>query len=111
MNRLYVSEGPYSSVAVIQDSLVVGVSGGGRSVFGHDRPIPTIVRGLLHLPKTPAASNGSGHSLLDITGRQVMSLQPGENDIRHVSPGVYFVLRASGVERKASSVHKVVIQR
>ncbi len=49
--------------------------------------------------------------LLDITGRWVMNLVPGENDVSRVAPGVYFVFRASGVRREASSVHKVVIQR
>ncbi len=40
-----------------------------------------------------------------------MDLVPGENDVRHLSPGVYFVRPASGVKRDASGVYKVVIQR
>ena len=31
--------------------------------------------------------------LLDISGRRVMDLSPGSNDIRHLRPGVYFVRR------------------
>jgi hypothetical protein len=67
--------------------------------------------------------------LLDISGRKVMDLQPGPNDIRHVAPGVYFVFTPSpqpsppeGERRKErgprsaasgkrSEVIKVVIQR
>jgi hypothetical protein len=62
--------------------------------------------------------------LLDITGRKVMDLAPGENDIRHLAPGVYFV-REEGPRIEPSdgtcedaeqgsegpSVRKVVIQR
>ncbi len=70
------------------------------------QPWATVVRGILHLPLSAGPA-----SLLNAAGRRVTSLQPGENDIRHVSPGVYFVFRASGVEHKALSVHKVVIQR
>jgi hypothetical protein len=33
-----------------------------------------------------------------------MDLRPGPNDVRHLSPGVYFV-------RPASSVHKVILTR
>jgi hypothetical protein len=33
-----------------------------------------------------------------------MDLHPGENDIRHISPGIYFV-------RQASSIRKVILTR
>jgi hypothetical protein len=50
--------------------------------------------------------------LLDITGRRVMDLQPGENDIRGVAPGVYFVRRPETEDgRQRTVVRKVVIQR
>jgi DNA-binding beta-propeller fold protein YncE len=75
------------------------------------RPNATIVRGVLRVPETEMTNDQCPMTLLDIAGRRVMRLQPGENDVRHVSPGVYFVLWATGVEREASSVHKVVIQR
>ncbi|MEO0071000.1 MAG: T9SS type A sorting domain-containing protein, partial [candidate division WOR-3 bacterium] len=69
----------------------------------------------------------SGHRssvLFDITGRKVFELMPGANDIRHLAPGVYFVVPrhpnlhppgarglASGVERQESTIPKVVIVR
>ena len=44
--------------------------------------------------------------LLDASGRPVMSLGAGPNDVRHLSSGVYFVLRATGGRHK----EKVVIE-
>ncbi|UCG42643.1 MAG: hypothetical protein JSU73_12405, partial [candidate division WOR-3 bacterium] len=70
-----------------------------KSVDAH-RPCPTLVRGSLALRGSAPAM------LLDVTGRKVMSLQPGENDIRHLSPGVYFIR-----QEDARGTTKVVIQR
>jgi len=50
--------------------------------------------------------------LLDICGRNVMTLHPGANDVSHLAPGVYFVReqpQASGL--KPQAVRKIVIQR
>ena len=44
--------------------------------------------------------------LQDISGRKVMDLHPGANDVRALAPGVYFV-RAVG--REPSAVTKVII--
>jgi hypothetical protein len=49
--------------------------------------------------------------LLDASGRKVMDLRPGPNDVSRLAPGVYFVRQASGVEREASGVNKVVVTR
>ncbi len=53
---------------------------------------PTIVRGVLFLdggcPHTGAVPEAA---LLDISGRKVLDLKPGANDVRHLAPGVYFV--------------------
>ncbi|MBM3322458.1 arylsulfotransferase (ASST) [candidate division WOR-3 bacterium] len=62
---------------------------------------PTIVRGVLHLRPSPfplPAGEGPGvreWSLLDASGRRVMELQPGPNDLRRLPAGVYFVTGAS----------------
>ncbi|HDQ99780.1 MAG TPA: hypothetical protein ENN51_05810 [candidate division WOR-3 bacterium] len=60
---------------------------------------PAVIRGVLNL-------SGAGHNpillgesglcpkpaqLLNASGRKVMDLQPGENDVRHLSPGAYFI--------------------
>ncbi|HDR00104.1 MAG TPA: hypothetical protein ENN51_07475 [candidate division WOR-3 bacterium] len=49
----------------------------------------TIVRGRLYL-------EAGRPVLLDATGRRVMELRPGENDLTRLAPGVYFVLSPTG---------------
>jgi hypothetical protein len=73
-------------------------------------PNATIIRNVLFLPASLFTIH---HSLFDMTGRAVMLLRPGPNDVSRLSPGVYFVaerLAVSG-KRSAVSVHKVVVQR
>jgi hypothetical protein len=70
----------------------------------------SIVGGALFLPQALGHKPQTA-SLLDISGRKVMGLQPGRNDARTLAPGVYFVRRASGAERDASSVTKVIVTR
>ncbi len=70
-----------------------------------EMPGATICRGNLVLPK------GQKAALLDITGRRVMGLEPGDNDVRHVAPGVYFLAERSAVSGRLSAVRKVVVQR
>ena len=89
---------------------VPGVEESHRPTAFDSRPAATIVRGLLFLP--PAASHEpQSTSLLDISGRKVLDLHPGANDVRALAPGVYFVREASGVGREASSVRRVIITR
>jgi len=81
------------------------------TVFG-SLPTSTIVRGSLWLAGNPSASS-SPSWLLDAAGREVLGLRAGANDLRFLSPGVYFIReeksRVQGVE--GSSIHKVVIAR
>lgn len=53
-------------------------------------PVPTVVRGVLRLPGSPTAVR---YALFDLSGRQVRRLNPGLNDVRSLSPGIYFVRR------------------
>ena len=72
-----------------------------------DAPPPgrtTIIRGVLRMPE-PAIRH-STFVLLNCVGRKVMDLAPGENDVRHLAPGVYFV-RDETTARSA----KILIQR
>ena len=59
------------------------------------RPSPTVVRGVLFLP-TATSPKLQAASLLDISGRQVVALKPGANDVSRLSPGVYFVRLSAG---------------
>jgi len=74
-----------------------------------ERPKPTIVRGMLWLqPATSHKLQAAGY-LLDISGRKVMQLRAGPNDVSRLSPGVYFV--HSSIANRQSQMSKVVISR
>ena len=75
------------------------------------RSSPTVVRGVLFLAERPSSS-ASTSSLLDISGREIMGLKPGANDVNRLSPGVYFVRsEPSAASRQQSAVTKVVVTR
>jgi hypothetical protein len=55
-------------------------------------PAPAIVRGVLVLGAVDSRQNaGYRAELLDISGRKVLDLVPGANDVRALAPGVYFL--------------------
>jgi len=47
--------------------------------------------------------------LLDATGTKVMYLQVGPNDVRALSPGIYFVREE--VQGQIQAIHRVVLTR
>jgi hypothetical protein len=60
----------------------------------------TIVRGVLMLgDRRP--TTGARPELLDATGRKVLDLHPGPNDVNRLAPGVYFVRSSSQLTRVA----------
>jgi hypothetical protein len=74
------------------------------------QPSATVVRSVLSLSRSLAPSIPS--CLLDISGREVMDLKPGANDVGALAPGVYFVHSGpSAVSRRPSAVTKVVVTR
>ena len=106
--RLYVSHPSTSMVTMIRDTSEVGVADAG-SRSGR-RLEATIVRGVLFL----GAGQASGHDpnspsgigscpckpvLLDISGRKVLDLVPGANDVSALAPGVYFVRSTQGIRK------------
>jgi len=103
-NRVYVANFGDSSISVIRDS------GGGVTETMKDKRAtmnagPTVVRGALMLDAVSIRQNaGCRAELLDISGRNVLDLHPGVNDVRALPPGVYFVREA-----QAQAVHKVVL--
>ena len=52
---------------------------------------PTVVRGVLMLPQTPGFKPQAPGRLLDISGRAVVELQQGTNDVSNLASGVYYV--------------------
>jgi hypothetical protein len=86
------------------------------------QPWATVVQGMLFLP---GAENGDSPSerqrqtrrgvvpiLLDISGRKVMDLRPGVNDVRGLAPGVYFIRTAQAqAQAQAQAIRKVVVTK
>ena len=113
-SRLYLITSD-TTVTVIRDS-AVGIAEARLLTEDWCRP-PTIVRGVLSLPRDVTeihfgiSDRVPRPALLDVTGREVLELLPGPNDVRHLAPGVYYVRPASCLERAASGVTKVVITR
>jgi hypothetical protein len=62
----------------------------------------TVVHGVLFVPRSLEPSIPC--ALLDISGRKVMNLRAGANDVRALAPGIYFVRTA-----QAQAVRKVVL--
>ncbi|MFO7639157.1 MAG: hypothetical protein R6X14_07705, partial [bacterium] len=114
--RVYALSWYASSISVISDTLT-GVAEPGRPDTRRTAGA-TIVRGVLHLGAghNPILPGKSGlcpkPALLDISGRKVMELAPGDNDVSRLSPGVYFIRaegqRGQGVEDSSA---KVIIQK
>jgi len=65
----------------------------------------TIARGMLYLPAIGEGRMASSE-LLDISGRKVLALRAGANDISHLAPGVYFIKSAD--ERRMAMIRVVV---
>jgi len=68
-------------------------------------PGPTIIRSTIVLRDAPDVGRTC---LMDACGRRIMVLHVGTNDIRELSPGVYFVREA---QAQAQAVRKVVVTR
>ncbi len=69
----------------------------------------SMVRGALMLGAVGSGQQTAGGAeLLDVSGRRVMDLKPGANDVRALVPGVYFVREA---QAQAQAVRKVIITR
>jgi hypothetical protein len=90
---------------------VPGVAERARSKLGWSKSGATIVRGVLCLADGSSASSNPSW-LLDISGRTVMGLGSGANDVSGLSPGVYFIREQSAVSSQHSgspNVRKVVL--
>jgi hypothetical protein len=71
---------------------------------------PAVVRGSLILPAVNGQRTAVG-ALIDISGRKVLGLKPGANDVSRLAPGVYFVQeKPQAASFKPKAVRKVVIQ-
>ena len=105
LNKLFIACEQSNSVAVFADS--IQIVGNAESSKGADMlKSPSIVRGVLFLPASRVERNASS-VLLDLSGRTVLDLQPGPNDVRALAPGVYFV---RSVVSNRWTAAKVIVQ-
>jgi hypothetical protein len=88
-----------SGLFVIQFTGDQGVEEGRRPPACRSQLTATFVRGVLFLTGDGRRETADRAALLDAAGRRVMELQPGPNDVRHLSPGVYFVSSPKSVEK------------
>ncbi len=72
------------------------------------RPFPSIVHSVLFVPPSLLTTTAC---LLSIDGCKALELRPGTNDVRGLSPGVYFVHPAAGMERGTAGGMKIVVTR
>ena len=104
----------YTLVLLVKTDSLGLVHGGGveeKHVGGMMRPMVQTVSVACEMLtyRSPASGSQPVAELVDIAGRRTMELKPGENDVRHLAPGVYFVRTAEGGGRTA--VSKVTIPR
>jgi hypothetical protein len=71
-------------------------------------PHATVTRGVLNLPASSVEREASS-TLLDATGRRVMQLRTGPNDLSALAPGVYFV-RANGPDGSVAAGKVTVVR-
>ena len=69
--------------------------------------VATIVRGVLMIGDR-GRKTGDRAELLDVSGRKVLDLNPGANNVQAIAPGVYFVREA---QAQAQAIRKVVVTR
>jgi YVTN family beta-propeller protein len=118
-NRVYVLNMDGWSVSVIRDSAPGGVEESHEPLATIRNLEPTIVRGVLLMPRdmTEIRSGISGRVprpvLLDASGRKVIDLHPGANDVRSLAFGVYFVSEPSALSSHISTgaIRRVLIAK
>jgi hypothetical protein len=94
----------YATVKYVQSG---AIEGDHTSLVVH----PTVLRSAVNLQVDSIQHSACRAGLLDISGRKVLDLKPGPNDVSALSPGVYFVRRASNVGHPASSITKIVVTK
>jgi YVTN family beta-propeller protein len=113
-NRIYVAcEYANPGIAVIRDTLFPAIEEGSQPRVLAVGLSSTVVGRVLTVPPRPnTGARAVPILLLDISGRKVLDLKPGANDVRALTPGVYLVCEG-GVSREqgGAGIRKVVLTR
>ena len=104
---LYVS--CWEAGVCIFESTQVAIAEPKQSEGTQARKGASVVRGVLFLPEASSRKPEAASWLLDVSGRKVVDIHPGANDVRALAPGVYFVREAQAqAQAQARAVRKVV---
>jgi hypothetical protein len=96
----------------IVDFLGEGIEESFKPQASSPKPDASIIRGTLLIGRELSAVSRGPLALLDISGRKVLDLTPGPNDVSRLAPGVYFVRDGSQASTSPpQAVRKIVIQR
>ncbi len=109
-----VGDAPYNSPRIWGTlSPHAGTSDRPTEVARAPERFSTIVRNVLLLGDCPRTGTVPKAVLLDASGRNVLDLKPGANDVRSLAPGVYFVVWESSRDRgfRDSGAAKIVLTR
>jgi DNA-binding beta-propeller fold protein YncE len=105
--KMYVVDQEGQAILVVKDTSHAGVYENSASPVA--RAMPTVVRGVLFLSGATSRKPQAA-SLLDISGRKVLDLLPGANDVRPLAPAVYFV-REAQAQAQVQAVRKIIVAR
>jgi YVTN family beta-propeller protein len=106
LNKVFCANALGSSISVLTG--FIGIAEHRSPASSAALPIATIICRVLCLPPASGVEREASSVLLDISGRKVLDLHPGANDVRSLAPGVYFVREA---QAQAQAVRKVIITR
>jgi DNA-binding beta-propeller fold protein YncE len=103
--RIYVGPGPNGRIAVLRDTVVIGLEEWRETKVGSVVQ-QTVVSRCVPLLTTAQAN------LYDASGRKATALRSGLNDISRLAPGVYFIReQPQAASPKSQAMQKVVIAR
>jgi len=100
-HKIYVSVYWDSAVYVFRDSLQ-GIAEEQITLQVSQTSVPTFISNLLLFPESAMGENQKA-VLMDVSGRRVLKLKPGVNDVRCLASGVYFI-RCQGEKGKTDRV-------
>jgi YVTN family beta-propeller protein len=92
-DRIYVADYGSASVSILRDSIVIpGVNEGQPtiSLFDGQCDVSMVVLRTTQL-RVRFDHDSDRSDLFDLSGRTVMDLVSGNNDVSHLAPGVYFL--------------------
>lgn len=109
---------PDSGIAITPRAFTIGdtlpgVAESHKPQASSFKPSAAVIRGLLFLNgDCPPAGTVPKTVLMDVSGRKVLNLKPGANDVSRLAPGVYFVREEPhAASLDPQGIRKVIITR